>query len=166
MDDVLLKKFLDAIAQNESSGGKNLKHDKTSMGTPGGYWGMKPAEVQTLPQRLKNRNMEVPPNLQDLSKQDYEAITQQLNTNRDVDKEVAGSLAKVLLQDENENLPRAAYKWHRGPSAKVPENSKDMLQKHDQYVQKFVDNFGKPSDEDERQLALLKVMLRNQSAQK
>lgn len=144
MDKTLRDEFLAAIAGNESSYGKNTNHPKTSLGQPGGKWGMKPAEAQVLAQRLKNRGMTPDKEIENLKDMDYDSITKALNTNADLDQRVAESEADVLSQDNHDNLPEMAHKWHRGVNSKPPE---DLLKANDNYVGKFADNFGKDSKE-------------------
>lgn len=109
LDNQLLK----AIAQKESSGGANIEHKKMSSGMhkgmqAGGAFGLMPISVQEefarSPElREKYPNMPSDPAL----------ITEDINNNPEMDKEIAASILRRRLERLG-NEKEAVYSWHHG----------------------------------------------------
>lgn len=154
-----VQQFLESIAGVESSYGTNFNHapDK-KFGTAAGAFGIKPEEVRSLPNRLRNRGMNIPPELIDLTKKSNDEITKELNANRGLDLVIGDKLARVILQDADGNMPVSAYKWHKGVLSPAPKNTKDLLSAGEGYTQKVINEMGKGDMRNERFRKLLQTL--------
>jgi len=138
IEDKLLLQELEAISMNESGGGKNLNHEKIKNGKfkgtrAGGAYGLIPATVQDLIK--KNRLLS--------NKYSHilywhpDEITEELNKNHNLSKELALVFWKKLRIKMNFGPSRAAYAWLYGPNAAIKVEEESVLQ--NEYVKKFTD---------------------------
>lgn len=128
-----------AIAQNETSGGKNLNHALVDYGLnkghkAGGPWGMMPIVAKETVGRSEPFKQEYP----DVAQFDPGEVTNILNS----DPSTAYALAKAeyerRLQQLNNDKAKTAYSWKYGLSgAKNAPSEKIMA---DPYVQNFLKN--------------------------
>lgn len=120
-------RFRKILSQLESSGGKNIIHPMTSLGQPAGEFGIKPTTVQSLPQYLKNSGLEVPSELEALSKEtDRAKITDAINSNKNGIADIVNDAAlRLTFHRSGGDEQKAAYLWHQGLGAnpnKMAEN--------------------------------------------
>lgn len=105
---------LKALALQESSGGKNLKHKRIDHGVQegdraGGYFGLMPKSVQLIIKIDPKLRKKYHKWLQASS----EAITAELNHNRKMDREVAETMWRWLRAEKT--LDQTACSWFWGP---------------------------------------------------
>lgn len=138
IEDRLLLQELEAISMNESSGGKNLNHKKIKNGKfkgtqAGGAYGIIPATAQEMIKKNKSLNKKYSHILYWHS----DKITEELNRNHNLSKEIALVFWKKLRIKMNFGPSRAAYAWLYGPGAAVNIEEEAVLQNG--YVKKFTD---------------------------
>ena len=114
--------ILHSLAVQESSGGRNLKHETLAGGqhkgmTAGGPWGMMPktaAYVLTLNKKLQSKYPKMAEAVKDLDN-NHKDVTKMLNENPVMAKEFADSLLGHLKKVHGEkNLNRVIHSWHYG----------------------------------------------------
>lgn len=134
------EKFLQKIAQIESSGGKNINHREIASGIHAGDkaigpYGLMPNTVEEVLNRDKLEK-KLNPNLNDYYNMPKEEYSNNLNENRTAQDEIAKQLAQRVLQKSGNNEDKAAYMWNQGHNKDPNQISPEMLDDN-QYVQKF-----------------------------
>lgn len=130
---------LSAIAQNESSGGKQLNYPIVKSGVntghkAGGPFGMMPVTVQEL---LK-RNPDLAEQYPDIQQASPEHVTQILNGDPDAATDLARQEYIRRLNLFGGDKEKTAHSWLNGTSGTM-QASPDEIMKSD-YVQKFLRN--------------------------
>lgn len=114
--------ILHSLAVQESSGGRNLKHETLAGGqhkgmTAGGPWGMMPktaAYVLTLNKKLGSKYPKMAEAVKDLNN-NHKDITKMLNENPVMAQEFADSLLGHLRKVHGEkNMNKVIHSWHYG----------------------------------------------------
>ena len=142
------ERFKQTLRMIESSGGRNtIPDESTSSGRAGGAYQMTPGTVQSLPQRLKNRGMDIDPQVEALSQNpDYESIRNQLNSNPELDERVGNAQTGLELNSANDDILKAAYLHHMGMGKPAPESLEELNKTNDpDYLKKFLDNYSQTS---------------------
>ena len=134
-----INSFLKTIGQIESSGGKNFNHDEIKSGIhkgqrAAGTYGLMPNTAYEVLNRMR-RDGEVPQDLAGLSKMDPVQIKQHIETNPDVEQQLASHLAGKVLDDQG-NEEKAAYSWFQGHNLSPEDIDRRNYQDHD-YVKKY-----------------------------
>jgi hypothetical protein len=136
-------KFLEAISQIESSGGKNLSHPTVKRGIHKGMHGvgqyaLMPLTIDTL-NNAKRRDKKFGPDENVVSQLNNDELDQFFKDNPRVETNYANQLADFVRQ-RVQNLGRddetAAYLWNQGQNTKEEKLTDDVIQEHP-YVQKF-----------------------------
>lgn len=134
-----LEQFLKAIAQLESSGGKNFNHETMEHGiheghTAAGRYGLMPNTVNEVLNRMSMKGT-LTPELAELRKLEPDQIKETLETNPDLEHQIARSLGKRVLERQGDET-KAAFSWNQGHNL-TPDRIEEMgYQDHD-YVKKF-----------------------------
>lgn len=130
--------FLKAVSMNESSGGKNLKHQKMKHGihtgdSAIGEYAFMPNTVKDIVGTLDGKNP-----LRNYSKMSNQKIQQQLAKNPAHQKELATHLANRLHDRFGGDENKMAYSWNQGHNLKPEkfENERKNYLDHD-YVKKY-----------------------------
>ena len=136
--DRLFLQELEAIAMNESAGGKNLNHQEITVGKfkgtrAGGAYGLIPATVQDM---IKN-NPKLNRKYSHILFWHPDQITEELNKNHSLSQEIALVFWKQLRVTMNFGPSRAAYAWLYGPYAAIKLTEETILE--DSYVKKFTE---------------------------
>lgn len=127
--------FLDAIAQVESSGGRDTNHPVIQNGPQAGQqalgdYGLLPNTIQELANRAKLKGQLTP---------EMEAVSRDpasLTADPSIEKQYADQLAdKVLDKYQDPNM--AAYAWNSGHNL-TPAQVKERDFMNNPYVQKFM----------------------------
>jgi hypothetical protein len=132
-------RMLDTISQIESSGGKNFNHPEMKSGIHAGTsaigsYGLMPNTIQEIANRERMAG-NLPPEMEEVSKLPPDQMKQTLETNPDLEKAFARSLAsKVLKKQPNEEM--AAYSWFQGHNKSPEQIKQENYQDHD-YVKKY-----------------------------
>lgn len=127
-------RFLDAISQVESSGGKNTNHPLIQTGLQAGQqaigsYGMLPNTIQELSNRARLHN-QLTPEMAEVSRNPTA-----LGSDPNLEKQYANQLAdRVLNRFQDPNM--AAYAWNHGHNL-TPEQIQGRDYINDPYVQKF-----------------------------
>lgn len=140
-----IKKFLDSISMNESSGGKNTEHETMQTGihagdTAVGNYGLMPNTVQEMHKRMK---MEGNPNYNpDIIDADSTQVQDMLKQNPQLQQQAAEYMAGMLLKKTGGDPEAAAYGWrygHNAPADQLIEKSIDnpYVNSFDQYYNKI-----------------------------
>lgn len=110
-----------AIAQHESSGGKNLKHSTMGKGmhagqTAGGPWAIMPktaAYIMSISPKLAEKFPDIAEKTKNL-KSNHQAITDALNTNPVAAYNFANTLFNHLKQAHKGDLDKVFHSWYHG----------------------------------------------------
>ena len=131
--------FLKAISGVESSFGKNFNHRPITSGIHKGdeaigSYGLMPNTIKEVSNRERMAN-NLPENMEQASKMDSAAMKKHLESNPQLEKQFADSLAQKVLTDQPSE-EQAAYSWLYGHNL-APEKIEKRNYKNDDYVQKF-----------------------------
>lgn len=134
-----------AFAQQESTGGTNLKHQTLKSGqhkghTAGGPWGMMPKTVKyvlSISKDLAKKYPEIAEHAKDIKK-NHKNITNALNENPQLAVDLAKALYKRIVKVHgSKNKDKILHSWHHGivGTGKAIHAGKDISS--DEYVQKI-----------------------------
>ena len=139
-----------SLAQVESSGGTNLKHDRLPAGmhkghTAGGTWGIMPNTakyVVGISKGLRNKYPDLAEKVKDVEK-NHQYITNALNKNPDAAYDFAKTLYNHLDTVHEGDMNKVVHSWHHGigGSNKLTRKNKDHSKS--EYNQKFNKFFSK-----------------------
>lgn len=134
---VTLDPDLEKIAQIESSGGKNKNHEMTKVGlnagdTAGGSTGMMPI----MAQEILRKNPDLAKKYSDLTSASHDDITSAINSNPEMEADLANAHWDRLNKVFGGDTARMAYAWRNGITA-AKKASDVQVQEHP-YVQKFL----------------------------
>lgn len=156
-------KFLQGIAQNESSGGKFTDHARVSYGGPTGQQafgvhGILPTTSKEISKRIIAEggfSPEVNARLAPIEKMDNDQVNRYIEQNPDVEQILVRGLAKRTL-DKGGSPLRAAYLWRYGHNKDISNLSdRDLIALDKEgYLKKFAQATGiKLPEEGEKELA-------------
>lgn len=133
--------FLHKIAQIESSGGKNINHKTMQSGIQKGdaaigRYGLMPNTIRELINREKIAGNDSPV-LKYLEKMPSDQLTKFVNENADVERMLAETMAKLVL-NRFDTEQEAAYAWNMGHNIS-PEKIKERDVDSHYYVKRFND---------------------------
>jgi len=136
-----------AIAQQESSGGKNLQHETLASGqhkgqTAGGAWGMMPKTVGYVLRLSKNLRKKYPKlteKVKDLNT-NHGAVTKRLNEDPKAAYDLAKTLYNHIKSVHGDDVSKIFHSWHYGieGTGKAAKEGKDLA--NDEYVQKIINH--------------------------
>jgi hypothetical protein len=134
--------FLDSIGQVESGGGENFNHKPITSGMHKGHraigtYGLMPNTVDEVIQRSKG-STNYDPNMDKVLEMDPVEKKQFLETNPDVEKKIARTLASYVLKRQGGDEEKAAYAWNQGHNLS-PDKIASMGYRDSDYVKKFND---------------------------
>lgn len=140
MPDSRLQEFLQKIAQIESSGGKDLNHKEIQHGIHEGdqaigRYGMMPNTVRELINRRRTEQT-MTPDLQDLDAMDSQKMKQTIESNPELEQQLAEQLGKRVIRRQVADEDKAAYSWNMGHNLAPEEITQEKLQQSP-YVDKF-----------------------------
>lgn len=133
------KKFLQNIAEVESSGGQNFNHAEMKAGIHAGdraigRYGLMPNTVGEVLNRMRIKGT-LTPELQELQQMDGATLKDVLEQNPDIEDKIAETLAdRVLSRQQDEE--KAAYSWNQGHNLR-PEQIDQVPYKDSDYVRKY-----------------------------
>lgn len=134
-----VKSFLKNISKVESSGGKDFSHDEMKQGIHAGHraigrYGLMPNTVGEVLNRMRI-NGTLTPELQSLREADPSSLKEILETNPQLEDQIAEELAdRVLERQQDENM--AAYSWNQGHNL-TPDRIAEMPYQDSDYVRKY-----------------------------
>lgn len=134
-----VRAFLKNISKVESSGGKDFSHDEMKTGihkgtSAIGRYGLMPNTVNEVLNRMRLKGT-LTPELQSLKDSDPQLMKQFLETNPQVEDQIAEELAqRVLERQQDEDM--AAFSWNQGHNLTPDRITQMPYQEHD-YVKKF-----------------------------
>lgn len=133
------KRFLKTISQIESSGGKNYNHDLIQKGIHTGHkaigrYGLMPNTVNEVLNRMRMTGT-LTPELKQLQQLDPQTLKATLESNPELEDQIAESLAERVLNRQQDE-EKAAYSWHQGHNLTPDAISQKPYQEHD-YVKKY-----------------------------
>lgn len=133
-----IKSFLKNISQVESSGGKDYSHDLIQSGIHAGdkaigRYGLMPNTVSEVLNRMKISGT-ITPELEKLKTLDHPTLKQTLETNPELEDQIAEALAGKVL-DRQQDEEKAAYSWHQGHNL-TPDKVSQKYKNND-YVKKY-----------------------------
>jgi hypothetical protein len=133
------QKMLNAISQVESSGGKNMNHKPTSMGTAYGKWAMMPDVIHDtirLNPDLKRQH-------QKAMRLKGDNLTRYMQDNPKLEQEIVDKHLNRLEHHFGHNPEALAYSWNHGiVGTNKALKSKQNIAEHP-YVQKFKQAYDK-----------------------
>ncbi len=108
-----VNEFLDKTAMTESSGGTNFNHEPITSGSNAGQtaigtYGLLPETVKEVVNRSKDNKLSY------LNDMDYNTLKAHLESNPDIEKQVARYLAQRVLKNQGGDLNKAYYAWRHG----------------------------------------------------
>lgn len=132
-------RMLDAIAQVESSGGKNTEHRPTSQGTAYGKYALMPNTIRDtihLDQALSQKH-------KDALNLDNDQLADYLNSNPGLEQQIANSHLSRLEHHFGNNRDAIAFGWNQGivGTNRALKHKKDFS--HHPYVAKVRDAYRK-----------------------
>ncbi len=132
--------FLKIISQIESSGGKNFDHPEIQNGiqagtAAAGQYGLMPNTIQELVNRQRLSG-QMNPAMRDIASEPPEQMKADVESNPDIENQLAGQLATRVLNKSNDPA-MAAYMWHSGHNLQ-PQQVQERNYMNDPYVQKFL----------------------------
>jgi hypothetical protein len=139
------KDFLSKISQLESSGGKNTDHPEMESGIQAGTsaigkYGLMPNTVKQLINH-RRENGTITSDLHDLDQMSPRDMKAHIEANPELEEDLAGGLAKQVLQRQQGDEDKAAYSWtmghNLGPNDISDDKMNDDSTKGGQYVDKF-----------------------------
>jgi len=138
MDEV--EKFLNVIAEIESSGGQNFDHPEIKEGIHQGHraagrYGLMPNTVQELTKRAERRGQATDAMRSIASIEDPVVMKQALEENPEIEQTYARQLAEKVLRRQGDP-EKAAYTWFSGHNLSPDEVAKRNYLESD-YVKKF-----------------------------
>lgn len=130
-----IDKFLEAIAQIESAGGKYTTHKTMSSGIHKGQsaigtYGLMPNTVNEIASTSDDEEIRA---LQELSPKEKKRM---LESNPDLENKVARVLADRVITNQGGDLAKAAYSWNQGHNLTPDKIEKRNYEEHP-YVEKF-----------------------------
>lgn len=135
-----------SIAQIESSGGKNLKHDTLKEGlhagmTAGGPWGMMPKTAQYvvgLSKKLAQKYPDVAAAVKDVDK-NHKSITDKFNKDPQAAYDFARTLYNHIHKSQKGDPDKVIHSWHYGivGTKKAARALGEDNIKNDEYVSKI-----------------------------
>jgi hypothetical protein len=134
-----VNRFLKVISQIESSGGKNFQHPEMQQGIHKGHsgigrYGLMPNTVNEVLNRMR-LNGSLNPELANLRKLDPVKLKETLESNPQIEDQIAQSLAeRVLTRIPDEEM--AAFSWNQGHNMTPDQISQKKYKDHD-YVRKY-----------------------------
>jgi hypothetical protein len=140
-------KFLWAIQQIESDGGKNLNHQEIKTGPNKGdramgRWGLlRPTVLDVLARHKNWQKGKLEPHLQPLMQMSRDQMEKYFQSNPDAEMHVARLLAHYVIRRQKGDLNRAAYSWLHGHYINPEDIHQDKLDTSD-YVSKFREYMG------------------------
>lgn len=140
------KKFLEAIAKIESSGGKDFSHDVMSKGIHQGQaaigrYGLMPNTVDEL---IASEKINLPIEQQRMIKNlSPEQKKQLLESNPDMEAAIAESMARKVGANYGEDPDKMAYSWNQGHNIK-PDDPRMLGLDSNEYVNKFRKAYAPP----------------------
>lgn len=127
------EKMLNAISQVESSGGKNMNHKPTSMGTAYGRWAVMPSVIQDtirLNPKLKQQHGKA-------LRLKGDNLTHYMQDNPNLEQEIVNSHLNRLEHHFGHNPEAISFAWNQGiRGTNKALASKQNISQHP-YVQKF-----------------------------
>lgn len=141
-------KFLSAISNVESSGGKNLNHPLITYGMHKGdraigEYGIMPNTAQEMANRLVREGNDSD-ELREITNLPAEEIRDRLESNKNLYNTIAKRMAKHVFRDTDEPLI-AAYRWHQGhnkPAKTITEeNLANLNESKSNYLDKFLQKY-------------------------
>jgi hypothetical protein len=131
--------FLNTIGMIESSGGQNFDHDLIKSGIHKGHkaagtYGLMPNTVTETLNRMRQSGVSSP-ELESLRGLDPSSVKQTLESNPEIEKQLAEFMARRAL-DRQGTPEKAAYSWFQGHNLTPEEIEARKYQDHD-YVKKF-----------------------------
>jgi hypothetical protein len=134
-----VKTFLKNISQVESSGGTNFNHELIQKGIHTGdkaigRYGLMPNTVNEVLNRMRMAGT-LTPELQKLKALDHDTLKSTLESNPELEDQIAESLAGRVL-DRQQDEDKAAYSWHQGHNLSPEQINEKPYQEHD-YVKKY-----------------------------
>ena len=137
--------FLDVISRIESSGGRNIKHPTVQAGIQAGTaaigkYGLMP---NTIKEYINRRRLEDSMTLQlkDIDSMNPAQMKAYIESNPQVEDELAKGLATQVLRKQLGDEDRAAYSWHQGhnlsPKDISDQDLNDSASIGGQYVNKY-----------------------------
>jgi len=138
-DNSPIKTFLRNIAQVESSGGTNMNHPEMQSGIHAGdsaigRYGLMPNTVKEVINRMRIHG-QMTPEIEQLSQMDNQTLKDVLETNPDIEDQIAETLANRVLSRQGDE-EKAAYSWNQGHNLK-PEQLDTIPYKESDYVRKY-----------------------------
>lgn len=136
-----IREFLDKIQQIESSGGQDTDHpvvtkDNLQQGTRAiGRYGLMPNTVRELVNRRRVRGT-VSPDMVDVGNMPPEQMKSYLESNPEMEDQLANDLANHVIQRQGGDVDKAAYSWQMGSNLTPDQIDPDQLE-NSNYVQKF-----------------------------
>lgn len=135
-----IRSFLDRVSKIESSGGENYNHDLIQKGIHKGHkaagrYGLMPNTVKETINRARMSGT-LTPELDALDRLDPETMKEVLETNPELEDQVAERLADHVLQRQMDDEEKAAFTWHKGHNL-TPEKVSKMPYKESDYVKKY-----------------------------
>lgn len=125
-------RFLDKIAQLESSGGSNVEHSPAIKGGPNkgqtavGRYGLMPNTIAEVASRASMPEAQMSP----------EEIAKKVETDPQFEEKIAKNLASIVLSRSGGNEEKAAYSWLMGHNIDPTQITDEQL-KSSEYVQKY-----------------------------
>ena len=132
--------FLNTIGQIESSGGENLNHEEIQNGMHKGHraagtYGLMPNTISETLNRMRLSG-EINPELQSLQGLDPAQLKATVESNPDIEQQLAKFVARRALNRQNLDQEKAAYSWFQGHNLSPQEIEERNYKEHD-YVKKF-----------------------------
>lgn len=129
-----MKKFLDLISQLESSGGKNIEHEKITSGLQTGQqamgrYGLLPNTTREFLHRRELNEQPLPQELRNYSNITDEQLKEIILSNPNLEEEMAQDVARHLLYKQMGDDERAAYAWQFGHNRRPEDISPETLEK-------------------------------------
>lgn len=127
--------FLNNISQIESGGGKYMNHKEVTTGlqkgqTAIGRYGLLPNTVDEIANGSSDPKIK---SLLDMSGKEKKTA---LESNPDLERKVASTLAQKVLSNQGGDQEKAAYTWLNGHNL-TPQQVEDRDYQNSDYVQKF-----------------------------
>jgi hypothetical protein len=132
-------RFLDIIAQIESSGGKNFNHPEMQSGihkgsSAIGRYGLMPNTVKEVVKRAELSGAATDP-MRQIASQDPQTMKSLLESDPQLEQQMAHQLAKRVLE-KFEDPEMAAFSWNQGTNLTPQQIAERNYQEND-YVKKF-----------------------------
>lgn len=163
--DINIDSFLKKIAQVESGGGKNFKHQKITAGpqkgqTAIGTFGLLPNTVDEIIDRSRSEGS-ITPEMDKVYDMEPEDQKKYLEKNPAIEYDIAKRLAKNVLAKQGGDEKKAAYAWNHGHNL-----SSQNIEKQDYEDSDYVKQFNKASSKISPMADMESPSVRSPSSQK